>query len=168
MNTTIKILSAKKNLTKKDKAKLKLAMKIDKILNPKYYLLLLCPLCFSCQNKEVEEIETPTFEVVSFSKIDSQCKATIEIKGLHDKFSIDGVIKADEVNLIEIKAPMSEHITYTLINNVINIYGDYANKITINLEWTCNENHTNYLVGWHLCYGFTTDCQILMVDLKIK
>ena len=143
-------------------------MKIDKIFNPKYYLLLLCPLCFACQNEEVEEIEIPTFEVVSFSKVDNKCTATIEIKGLHDKFSIDGVIKADEVNSIEIKAPMSEHITYTLIDNVINIYGDYANKITINLEWTCAENHTNYLVGWHLSYGFTTDCKILMVDLKSK
>ena len=165
MNTTIKTLSAKQNLSKEDKAKLKLYMKIDKILNPKYYLLLLCPLCFSCQSEEIEEIEVPTFEVVSFSKVDNKCTAIIEIKGLHDKFSIDGVIKADEVNSIEIKAPMSEHITYTLIENVINIYGDYANKITINLEWTCNENHTNYLVGWHLSYGFTTDCNILMVDL---
>ena len=168
MNTTIKTLSVKQNLSKEDKAKLKLYMKIDKIFNPKYYLLLLCPLYFACQNEEIEEVEVPTFEVVSFSKIDNKCTATIEIKGLHDKFSIDGLIKADEVNSIEIKAPMSENITYTLIDNVINIYGDYANKITINLEWTCAENHTTYLVGWHLSYGFTTDCKILMVNLKTK
>ena len=54
MNTTIKTLSAKQNLSKEDKIKLKLAMKIDKIFNPKYYLLLLCLFCFACSNKEEE------------------------------------------------------------------------------------------------------------------
>ena len=174
MNTTIKTLSSKQNLSKEDKIKLKLAMKIDKIFNPKYYLLLLCLLCFACSNKDDERIMyTPTFKLVSFGKTESLCTATIKVEGLHDKFSIDGLIKENEINSIEIIAPNSQSIGYNITRkyddvNLIKIYGNYAENITIKISWICTAPHDNYLVGWHLDYGFGDNCEVLMVDLKSK
>ena len=174
MNTTIKTLSAKQILSKEDKSKIKLYMKIDKIMNPKYYLLLLCLLLLSCNNKENERITyTPMFKLVSFGKIESLCTATIKVEGLHGRFSIDGLIKENEINSFQIIAPKGREINYSITRkyddvNLINIYGNYAENITIKISWICTENHNNYLVGWHLDYGFGDNCEVLMINLEIK
>ena len=126
-------------------------------------------LLFSCQEKdETFEPEPPTFILEQFTKIDSLCMATIQIKGLTDKFSIDGIIKADKINHLEIKAPQSEGINFNIIDDKITIWGKYAKNITINMTWICTEEHETYLNGWHLIYGMGAGCNVLMINLETK
>lgn len=138
----------------------------------KLLFLLIIPLLLSCNNNEDETIEyKPTFKLLSFGKIENLCTATIEVKGLHNQFSIDGLIKENEINSFEIIAPLSKNISYSVTRkyddvNLITIHGDYAESITIKISWICMNNHDNYLVGWHLNYGFGPNCEVLMIDLQ--
>lgn len=129
--------------------------------------LLLC--LFSCKEEEsIFEPERPIFILERFIKVDSICTASIKIKGLRDKFSVDGVIKADEIKNFSITSIQSNGINFFIEENKVTIWGEYAKEITIKINWICKENHQNYLVGWHLVYGMGQGCTVLMINLDTK
>ena len=68
----------------------------------------------SCQEEDIEVI-TPTFKVTSFEKVlvDGvyNCKATIVVAGLTDKYSIDGIIYADDITKCWRNIPYNEDIS---------------------------------------------------------
>ena len=133
-------------------------------------LIIIIPLIFllfSCK-EEVFEPEQPIFVLEQFTKVDSLCTATIKIKGLTDKFSIDGIIKADKINNFQINSPQSEGINFSIIEDKITIWGKYAKNITINISWICTQEHETYLSGWHLIYGMGAGCNVLIVNLETK
>ena len=77
-----------------------------------FILLVMSFFIVSCSNKEDEKIEyKPIFKLVSFGKTESLCTAIIEVQGLHSKFSIDGLIKENEINSFEIIAPKGKNIS---------------------------------------------------------
>jgi len=129
-------------------------------------------VCCSCSNKDAEDIyNAPTFKIVSFGKTEDLYSVEMKVEGLHGRFSIDGLIKENEINSIEIIAPNSQSIGYNITRkyddvNLIKIYGNYAENITIKINWICHEKHDNYLIGWHLDYGFGRNCEVLMVNLN--
>lgn len=143
------------------------------------YLIALIPLFllfFSCsEEKDFQEVNTPTFKVVSFEKVlvDGvyNCKATIVVAGLTDKYSIDGIIYADDITKCWGNIPYNEDISTDIHPEgegkfYFNLFGNHSGDFTIMLEWTSTTDRTNYLVGWHLNYGFGANCQVLLVDLN--
>lgn len=128
----------------------------------------------SCSNNDIEEVASPTFKVTSYSKelIDGtyNCKAVIAITNIPEEYSIDGLLYADDIQGMNVDLPFNEEYRYDthLIENgkmYFNISGKHHGDITIKISWTSKENLRNYLIGWHMCYGFGDNCQVLMVDL---
>lgn len=139
-------------------------------------LAVLVGFCCSCNSdKDFKEINKPTFELTSFDKEfkDGQfyCKATIQIKGLTEKYSIDGILYANDVQRIWINFPYNEDVSYDIHlegegKYYFNYFGSHKGDLAIELEWTSTDDRANYLVGWHLNYGFGEDCEVLLVDLN--
>lgn len=145
-------------------------MKTIKIL----IIALLAILVCSCNDEDIEEATTPTFTLTSFSKEDVNneyhCKATIEIKGLIEDYSIDGLLYAEDIRVIGLNLPYKED----MLSDVhwqkegvfyFSYYGKHKGDLTLELEWYSLEDRDTYLVGWHLCYGYGADCTLLMIDL---
>jgi len=133
--------------------------------------------CCSCSNKEIEELTSPTFKVTSFEKelVNGiyQCKASIAITDIPEKYSIDGILYADDIQGMNVELPFNEEYRYDtrLLENgkmYFNISGKHHGNINIKISWTSKENRTNYLIGWHLSYGFGDNCEVLMINLDTQ
>lgn len=138
--------------------------------------IVITVLCCSCSSIKDDEFNTPTFKVASFEKTFSNglyhCKEVIRITGIPEKYSIDGIIYANDITKIGIDIPQESYM-YDIheINedeSYFNIYGTHKGDITLELEWTSKDDLTNYLIGWHLTYGFGENCQVLMINLEQK
>lgn len=137
--------------------------------------VLAAVLFCSCQSDDMEEVGKPTFKITSFSKEAIEggycCKATIQITALTGDYSIDGLIYADNISKIWRNLPYNENISADIHSEgegklYFNLFGHHRGNLTIELEWTSKEDRENYIVGRHLSYGFTDDCQVLMLNLK--
>lgn len=123
-----------------------------------------------------------------------RCEATILISGITDKYSIDGLLKTNSVPSTELTIEYSDdNISfYTIYNQHIqlgnnnsttstinyniyekyegayyfNLYGTHHGDIKLKLKFTSNEDYDNYIVGWHLSYGFGPNCSVMMVNLE--
>ena len=129
---------------------------------------------FSCQEEDIEVI-IPTFKVTSFEKVLDNgiynCKATIAITDIVDDYSIDGIIYANDITKILHNLPYNEDLLYDIHSEgddklFFNLFGEHKGDLTIQLEWISEENRENYLVGWHLSYGFGPNCQVLIINLN--
>lgn len=127
----------------------------------------------SCNNKN-EEFNIPTFKITSFERIYTNgsynCKASITITNIPKEYSIDGLLYADTITLIDIDIPNYKYNIHSLDKRKLyfNAYGKHKGNINIKLDWTSKEDRKNYLVGWHLTYGYGQNCSILMIDLNQK
>ena len=140
------------------------------------YLIVLIPSLFSCsEDKDYQEVNIPTFKVTSFEKVlvDSvyNCKATIVIKELTKSYSIDGILYAYDIKKCWKDNPYNEDVLYDFHKEgdgkfYFNLYGKHKGNMIIDLEWVSEENKENYLIGWHLTYGFGNNCKVLIVDLN--
>ncbi len=128
---------------------------------------------YSCNNKN-EEFNAPTFKVTSFERIyingTYNCKASIVITDIPKAYSIDGLLYADTITLIDIDIPKYEYDIQLLDKRKLyfNVYGKHKGNIKIKIAWTSKEDRKKYLVGWHLTYGYGKNCSILMIDLDQK
>jgi len=137
-------------------------------------ITLLILLIASCKEDTSNTDIAPSFKLVEFKKekVDSlyYCSAVISIKGLTDKFSIDGLLKANKISSIYISLPYHTNPLYDIHEEYegtyyFNMYGRHHGDLILKLEFTSKEGLNNYLVGWHLTYGFGQGCQVLMVNL---
>ena len=151
--------------------------------NIKYVLLGLIALIFvGCSNKEIdEEINKPKFDLIAFQKVQEEnifiCEATIRVSGtifcpLED-FCIDGLLYNDSILNLDIKADSPYVINTNVVRkdnfkSLLTITGKLTGVMTINIKFITTQSLSKYLVGWHLAYGFTNDCQLLMINLNIK
>ena len=161
-----------------EKMKLSLLIK-DDYMKRLIYLIALIPLSFSlfscCEDEDFKEINTPTFKVTSFEKkiIDSiyYCEATIKITNIPEEYSIDGILYAYDIKKCWKDNPYNEDVLYDFRkegNNkyYFNLYGKHKGNMTVTIGWVSRENKENYLIGWHLTYGFGDNCEVLIVDLN--
>lgn len=134
-------------------------------------------LMFSCSEENSEEIVDATFKVVYFEKTkvgdEYLCSAIIEVAGLTQDYSIDGILYANAIKGINVELPFNEEYkeNTSIIDShkmYFNIYGKHRGSFRLRLTWTSEDNRENYLVGWHLSYGFGLNCEPLMVDLQIN
>ena len=47
-----------------------------------------------------------------------------------------------------------------------NLFGKHKGDIEFIIKWISKENRNNYLIGWHLTYGFDIKYQTLMINLN--
>lgn len=140
-------------------------------------LACLALLVISCSSKKEDEVtQTPIFKVTymekHYNQVDScfECMAIIDIRGLIEDYSIDGLLYADDIKGINLSIPTNE--TYRYDTHIVepgkyyfNISGKHHGDTQLKIVWTSKYNMDKYLVGWHLSYGFGPGCTILMVNL---
>ena len=138
------------------------------------YLTIVGVMFMSCKNKDVEPTYAATFKLTSFDRefVNGKfyCKATIEIKGLIEDYSIDGLLYTEDITKIFWNLPYNESLKDNIYPEgegkfYFNLYGKHKGDITIQIEWTSVDDRNNYLIGWHLSYGFSADCTLLMKSL---
>lgn len=139
-------------------------------------LLLIIIILISCKEDTIDST-IPTFEVTSFEKIlindIYHCVATIEITNIIEDYSIDGILYADDITKCRRNNPYNESVLYDFHKEgegkyYFNLYGKHKGNMTIELEWISKENKENYLIGWHLTYGFGDNCETLIVNLDFN
>ena len=140
------------------------------------YLIVLISSLFSCsEDKTFQEVNTPTFKVTSFEKVlvngIYNCTATIKITNIPEEYSIDGILYAYDIKKCWKDNPYNEDVLYDFRkegNNkyYFNLYGKHKGNMTVTIEWVSRENKENYLIGWHLTYGLSDNCEVLIVDLN--
>lgn len=139
------------------------------------FIMLLLSLSSCSEDKNFQEVNTPTFKLTSFQKESINgvyyCTATIKITNIPEEYSIDGILYANDI--IKLKHNLSYNETlkndyYKLNDNkyYFNLFGKHKGDIEFIIKWISKEDRNNYLIGWHLTYGFGTNCQILMVNLN--
>lgn len=141
-------------------------------------LLIVACLCFlSCSEDKDNEFLAPTFKVDYFEreKINDEyhCKAVISITGLVDRYSIDGILYSNNIQGINLNLPFNENYKYNVSNIdnnkfYFNISGSHRGDLKLSISWTSKENRDNYMVGFHLTYGFGLNCEPLIINLQTK
>ena len=137
-------------------------------------IIIAAIILFSSCQADMEEIPTPTFKLTSFQKelVNGvyQCTAIIQVTDIPEEYSIDGILYANDITQLKHNLPYNE----TLKNNYykieenkyyFNLYGKHKGNIQFTICWTSKDNRNDYLVGFHLAYGFGANCQVLMINL---
>ena len=128
----------------------------------------------SCQEEDIE-VTTPTFKLTSFQKESINgvyyCTATIKITNIPEEYSIDGILYANDIIKLKHNLPYNETLKYDyykLNDNkyYFNLFGKHKGDIEFIIKWISKEDRNNYLIGWHLTYGFDIKYQTLMINLN--
>lgn len=131
-------------------------------------------LVSSCQT-DIEETRTPTFKLTSFHKelVNGvyQCTATIKVTDIPKEYSIDGILYANDIFKLKHSLPYNENLKYDydkIEENkyYFNLFGKHKGDVEFTIGWTSKDNRNDYLVGFHLTYGFGTNCEVLMINLE--
>ena len=139
------------------------------------FIMLLLSL-FSCsEDKNFQEVNTPTFKLTSFQKESINgvyyYTATIKITNIPEEYSIDGILYANDIIKLKHNLPYNETLKYDyykLNDNkyYFNLFGKHKGDIEFIIKWISKEDRNNYLIGWHLTYGFDIKYQTLMINLN--
>lgn len=158
--------------------------------------LFITVFCISCTSGENEFENTSfkiiTFNKMKTDSI-YVCEATIEIRNIPNEYSIDGILKTNTVPNTELevyyskvngpffklfdsrltlgKTYFSSRFSYNIYQKsdgdyYFNLYGEHHGNLILKIKFTSTEDLDNYLIGWHLSYGFTEDCKVLMINLE--
>ena len=142
------------------------------------FILLLLSL-FSCsEDKNFQEVNTPTFKLTSFQKESINgiyyCTATIKITNIPEEYSIDGILYAYDIKKCWKDNPYNEDVLYDFHKEgeckyYFNLYGKHKGNMTVIIGWVSRENKENYLIGWHLTYrGNNYETLIVNLDFNEK
>ena len=139
------------------------------------FILLLLSLSSCSEDKNFQEVNTPTFKLTSFQKESINgvyyCTATIKITNIPEEYSIDGILYANDIIKLKHNLPYNETLKYDyykLDDNkyYFNLFGKHKGDIEFIIKWISKEDRNNYLIGWHLTYGFDIKYQTLMINLN--
>ena len=141
----------------------------------KFILAVLTLLAVGCSEDNTKDIYKPTFEVVSFEKVATSdgfvCEVEIRIQELRTDYAIDGLLYNDSI--IDLSVEVPNYIKYTITSerleekSKLTIVGKAPGELLIKIKFISHRDKGNYLIGWHLAYGFTDDCELMMINLKI-
>ena len=138
-------------------------------------IIIITIIFFSSCKTDIEEITTPTFKLTSFQKESINgiyyCTATIKITNIPEEYSIDGILYANDIIKLKHNLPYNETLKYDyykLNDNkyYFNLFGKHKGDIEFIIKWISKEDRNNYLIGWHLTYGFDIKYQTLMINLN--
>lgn len=138
-------------------------------------IIIAAIILFSSCQTDIEETRTPTFKLTSFHKelVNGvyRCTATIKITDIPEQYSIDGILYANNIFKMKHSLPYNENLKYNydkIEDNkyYFNLFGKHKGDVEFIIGWTSKDDRNDYLVGFHLTYGFGENCQVLMINLQ--